>query len=277
VHADPFLLLGWVPAIPDRSQRLAVYGTLGNPNFVAALMAGTAPLAAGLLISARSRARRIAWGGALACVFLAMLAAGSRAGALGLAAAGIAWASVAPWPARHRVAVLVVALSACALGVFTSRARPIVETGAGRLYIWRVAWPHAWQAPFVGHGPGAFEIRYPGWETQARASSAQAGRPTNARFAGPQQHAHNDYLEALVERGVPGAAAIFGLVVLVVIAGRRSPRDTLAAAGAASVAAVAAVAIVDFPLERPAEAALFWTAVSIALARNPGSRKEEGW
>ena len=43
--ADPFSLFGWTPALAgESSDRLRVYATLGNPNFVAAFLCGIAPL-----------------------------------------------------------------------------------------------------------------------------------------------------------------------------------------------------------------------------------------
>ena len=259
--ADPFRAAGWAPAIAGASPRLATYGTLGNPNFVAALMAGTAPLTAWLLVSApASRARWLA-GSALACQVLALAVTGSRGGALGLVTGAAAWFLLTA--GRRPAALALAGIVAGGLLLAISPARPLGETLAGRLYIWRVAWPHAWERPLVGRGPGAFEVSYAAWEGAARQAHGTGGeRP---RFAGPQQHAHNDYLEALVERGLPGAASLAGVVCLVLFTAWQARGRSVVAAGAASVAALAAVAVVDFPLERPAEVALFWTAACVAI------------
>jgi O-antigen ligase len=261
IGVDPFRAAGWAPALAGASPRLAVYGTLGNPNFVAALMAGTAPLTAWLFGSAPANRPRWLAGAALACQVLALAATGSRGGTLGLVTGAVAWLLL---PAGRRTFAL--ALGGIALGgllLAISPARPVAATLSGRLYVWRMTWPHAWDRPLAGHGPGAFEVLYPAWESAARQAGSTGGAPS--QFAGPQQHAHNDYLEALVERGLPGAVSLAGVVCLVLVAGWRAQEHSAAAAGAAAVAALAAVASVDFPLARPAEVALFWTAVCVAV------------
>lgn len=259
VGADPFVAAGWAPAIAGASPRLALYGTLGNPNFVAALLAGTVPLSAWLAVSATSSRSRWLAATALALQLLALAATGSRGGALGLVTGALAWRVLA---GQRRTAGLALAgVVVAGVLLMVSPARPLGETMAGRLYIWRVAWLHASERPVAGHGPGAFEVLYPGWEAEGRRPDAPPA--SDAVFAGPQQHAHNDYLEALVERGLPGAVSLAGVVCFVLVAARGA-RDSNAA-GAAAVAALAGVALVDFPLARPAEVTLFWTAVCLAV------------
>jgi hypothetical protein len=265
---DPFAAAGWTPAIAGGTPRLAVYGTLGNPNFVACLMAASLPMSAGLAYGSTTAARWLAVTAATLQV-LALLASGSRAGAVALGAAALTWA-VAVGGRRHR-AVTLTALTLAATAVAISPARPLADTISGRFYIWRTAWPHALERPITGRGPGAFEASYPEWERAARA--AGDARPGVARFAGPQQHAHNDYLEALVDRGVPGAAAlafaVVGMLLAAVRRARRAAGSLPALAGAASLAALAAAAVVDFPLARPAEAVHFWTAMAVIAMGGP--------
>jgi putative inorganic carbon (hco3(-)) transporter len=47
---DPFALAGWIAPIGGGSARLRIYGTLGNPDFVAALLVASTPLTVGLLV-----------------------------------------------------------------------------------------------------------------------------------------------------------------------------------------------------------------------------------
>jgi O-antigen ligase len=74
------------------------------------------------------------------------------------------------------------------------------------------------------------------------------------------QFAHDDYLQAGVERGAAGAAALLLLLPGAVAAGWRRPaagdplRAALAPAAAAALAAVLVQALVDFPLQIPAVA-----------------------
>jgi O-antigen ligase len=318
---DPFALAGWVAPLAGASPRLRIYGTLGNPNFVAALLAGTVPLTLGLIAQAtvtsragqshpaatvtspsssasppplppppspplpprprpRVRAPRqalIVGLAALTLQLLAIAATGSRAGALGLIAAGLTWILSGPRTWRRRVAIACGLAAVVIIGVST--ARPLRETLAGRVYIWQVVWPHAFEAPFAGQGPGAFALLYPTWEREARRKPPTAAAARY--FAGPQQHAHNDYLEALVERGLAGPVTILLVLATWVGGGRRAfrPRgpapgadsaaDPLGIGAAAALVALGAVAFVDFPLARPAEMALWWScATLLGMARD---------
>ena len=274
---DPFALAGWVAPLAGASPRLRIYGTLGNPNFVAALLAGAVPLTIGLIVhSDAGWRRRIPIGmGALALQLLAIAATGSRGGALGLIAAGLTWVLSGPRTYRRRVAIACGLAAVVIIGVST--ARPLRETLAGRIYIWQVVWPHAFEAPWVGQGPGAFALLYPAWEREARRKPPTAA--SAVYFAGPQQHAHNDYLEALVERGLAGPVTLLLVFTTWVGGVMRSSRpggsvsdgtggastaaEPLRIGAAATLAALGAIAFVDFPLARPAETALWWTCAAL--------------
>jgi O-antigen ligase len=255
--ADPFRLFGWAGPAAG-SPRLRVFATLGNPNFVAAFLAGAAPAAwaAGMRIPGRrARIACLAAGGLLLAG--GILATGSRAPALA-AVAVAAWAafrSLRKW----YLAILPILFGLLLIGVST--ARPLADTLEGRLFIWRVSLPHALESPLTGGGPGSFQLNYPGWET-ARLAVAR----DEARFAGFQRHSHNDYIEALVDYGVPGLLLLLAIPALVL--GRfcfpkRRPGDLAAEGAAAGAVALMALALVDFPLHRPAEAFLFWLFLAI--------------
>jgi putative inorganic carbon (hco3(-)) transporter len=320
---DPFALAGWVAPLAGASPRLRIYGTLGNPNFVAALLAGAVPLTIGLIVHAQGQAQgrvqgqargqdrgdapgptqgqapdrgqpaatsrgRVGLGlrlrlpiGLIAVTLqiLAIAATGSRAGALGLIVAGLTWILSGPPTYRRRVAIACVLAALAVIGVST--ARPLRETLAGRIYIWQVVWPHAFEAPFVGQGPGAFALLYPAWEREARRKPPTAAAAHY--FAGPQQYAHNDYLQALVERGLAGPVTLFLVLTTCLGGGRRAfrPRgphglapdaiggvtfagsEPLRIGAAAALAALGAAALVDFPLARPAETALWWSCAAL--------------
>ena len=82
-----------------------------------------------------------------------------------------------------------------------------------------------------------------------------------------ETHVHNDYLEALVERGVPGLVTVCAPVIVLLVGLTRWPRPAspVLSGTAAAVAAGAACALVDFPFARPAELAIWWVAIALAL------------
>jgi putative inorganic carbon (hco3(-)) transporter len=262
---DPFEAAGWTAAIQGGSDRLRVYGTLGNPNFVAAWLSMAVPATLALAVRAAEAHRRgeAALAGAVLLLSVGAIGiTGSRGGALGIAVGLSAFAAFTSVARRRWLFPVALLLSVgLAVGlVRLSTARPLAETLAGRAHIWRVVAPHAFDRPVVGWGPGSFELVYDDWQGTA---------PTNESatvFAGPQQRAHNDYLEALVERGLPGFAVtclLVGAAVAIVIRrALRGPGDVIAAGASAAVLAIAAVAMVDFPLARPAEVTALWAAVA---------------
>jgi len=91
---DPFALAGWMAPIAGASARLRVYGTLGNPNFVAALLVATAPLTVSLLATRGRATATVPLSAALVLQIAGVIVTGSRAGALGLFVAAMTWAAV---------------------------------------------------------------------------------------------------------------------------------------------------------------------------------------
>jgi O-antigen ligase len=198
---------------------------------------------------------------AAAAQALALLATGSRGAVLGLALGAVAWAFVR-WSGRA-VAALVVVLAFGGAAIAVSPARPLETTIAGRVYLWRVVAPHATQRWVSGLGPGVFELQFPRWQREAAARGQR-----DLRFLGLTDHAHNDYLEALVERGVPGLLALLAALGWAWRAARARPRPVapVVAAALATVVAGAACALVDFPLARPVELTWWWLAVAVILS-----------
>lgn len=268
LHVDPFRLFGLAGSIQG-SSRILVFSTLGNPNFVASFLVCLLPLTcvcaanAGLVGSTSARLC------ALAALVQAgaIVATGSRAPILAILAAG-AWLFFCgnrSWMRFLWIGLLITA----ALLVF-SPARPLNKTIAGRLYIWKVAAKHIAEVPFAGYGPGAFPLRFAEWETAYLRLSPET---ENRRFAGLQDHAHNDYLEIIVDHGLFGLAAFILMLVLLVPAfrGTRNPRGRFEDGIIAAIIALLAVALVDFPLHRPAELYLLWALAALFwISEGPG-------
>jgi putative inorganic carbon (hco3(-)) transporter len=254
---DPFASLGWSPPVDGLSVRMRVYGTLGNPNFVGGLMAMSVPLAAAVLAQSQTRIAALGVLSSLVALLTALVATGSRGALLGLVAGTLTWAWLR-WSPRAVAACCIVVV---VVGVAAARspARPLQTTLDGRVYLWRVVAPHALAQPMTGHGPGAVALRFPQWQRDADAQGL-----ADPRFRGLTDHVHNDALEALVERGVPGALALALplLSVALLARRRRPPADAVLAGGVAAVVAGLACASVDFPLARPTELVWWWLAVA---------------
>lgn len=272
--ADPFTWGGWSVPIEGASVRMRVYGTLGNPNFVGALMALTVPLTA-VLFDRQPRWTCGVGGGALVLLVCALVATGSRGAVLGLAAGAVTWAALR-WSGRALLGVAVVLMVGTVV-VALSPARPLQTTLAGRVYLWQVVAPHAMARPLVGQGPGAVALRFADWQHEADARGV-----SDRRFRGLTDHVHNDFLEALVERGLPGMLTLVAplLSAWLVAWRRRRPATPLLAACVAAVVSGAACAFVDFPLARPVELVWWWTAVALVHAEGgpvlgPGPLSEE--
>jgi hypothetical protein len=238
VAMSAIVIVQWVGPGP----RLRMFGTLGNPDFCAAWIAPS--LCASLALPRRRAiAASLVQLAALACI-------GSFATLIALGAAALATARA--WPRARLAPIAFAAIALCTAAAGRSPSRAI----EGRLYLHRVALPHALDAPLLGLGPGSVRALWPGWESERWASGAE--RDEARPFAAAQDHLHDDWLEGAIERGLPAT------LILLLLAGLAIHRaSTRAPAAAAGIAALAARALFDFPLARPAELTLF--AVLIAL------------
>ena len=272
--------------------RLRLYGTLGNPDFVASALGVTLCLTLGefplspsgvegpsagsaqALDSARAERNWLLFGAAV--VQLAALAA-TRSFATALAI-GAALAVAALHRARHHLPLKALGFAAALalLAALPLMGRDLGASALGRLYLLRVAAPYALEAPLFGRGPGAVERLWPIWEValwRARCGEDPAcvqAHP-DARFAALQDHLHNDWLERLVETGVPGLVALAAVLALAARAALRHPSPR-ATGLAAALAVLTTRSTVDFPLARPADLCL--AAALVAMAASLDEPKE---
>jgi len=172
-------------------HRLALYGTLGNPDFVASVLGVTAPLT--LVAAPRARPGRT-WPAllsvALQILALAVLRSFGTVLALGAAAAV---ATVYPGAGKERrwlALALGAALLVAALPLTGRSASTVLR---GRWYLISTAAPHVADAPWLGQGPGAVVLHWPAWELErwrgrcGADPGCVAGHP-EARFTGIQEH-----------------------------------------------------------------------------------------
>ncbi len=253
--ADPFA--SFAPEI--EGTRLRLYGTLGNPDFVASVLGVTAPLSAvAALRRGATTARLLTASTALQLLALALLRSFATLLSLGAALLIVLLAGRRERSRRALVLALGAGLLVAALPLAGRSAGAVLQ---GRLYLWTTAAPQVAEAPFLGHGPGAVVLHWPRWELarwKARCgedAGCVAAHP-ESRFAGLQDHLHDDWLERLLETGVAGLLALVALFGAAFGAALRS--GTLEGLGIASgLASLAARATVDFPLQRPADLVLF--------------------
>ena len=187
-----------------------VFSTFGNPIFFAGYLALVIPVTAGAL------ALSVPWSGRFSFLLvsglvqlIALVLTSSRGAFLGLAAGLVALALFTK-PMRRWVAGL--AGTALVLVLVAGLVRPglvkhlFAGGDPGRLLMWRTA-VEMWKTrPWTGVGLGQFNREYPC--IQARiADPGEAGFGVNAGFA------HNDFLQAAAELGVPGVILFAALVV----------------------------------------------------------------
>ena len=241
------------------SPRLRLYGTLGNPDFVASALLPIAFLVLG--------EREKKWMLPLLFIVPALVLARSFATLLcALVAVGLLFGTPSSPRGRGRlVGVLVVAL--LALGVV---GRDLSGTFSGRRYLVHVAFPHVADAPLLGHGLGATVLAWPAMELsywQARCDDAACVKANpEGRFAGLQNHLHADWLEWLLERGLLGLAALTLALGTPALAAWKTRNTFLRAA----IAALLTRSLVDFPLHRPADLCLLAALLACAqVASSP--------
>jgi O-antigen ligase len=256
---DPFLLINLTGSLQG-SSRIRVFSTLGNPNFVAAYLTGILLLTVSpwcgdaRVFSPRGRIFLIAAGLIQAA---GLIATGSRAPVLGLAAAGM-WLIVRRFKSWIRFVLPAAAI--CSILIVFSPARPLGTTLAGRVFIWKIIGRHLGSIPVTGYGSGAFSGRYAEWEAVYLHAN-----PDNAEhaFAGFQDHAHNDYLEFLVDNGILGLAAFLAMIVALWVASGSTAGSGSGDGVRGAMLGLLGVAAVDFPLHRPAELFLFWSLMAL--------------
>ena len=254
VGLDPFAR--FVPAAEGR--RLALYGTLGNPDFVASVLGVTAPLTIVAALRDRLGSHRPALV-SVAVQILALALLRSFATVLALGAAATV-AALFPGLGRERRWLALTLGAALLVAAVPLTGRSLSTVLRGRWYLVSTAAPHVADAPWLGQGPGAVVLHWPAWELErwrgrcGADPACVAGHP-EARFTGVQEHLHDDWLERFVETGVVGLAALLALFGTAFTAAFRS--RSLEGLGIASgLAALAARATVDFPLQRPADLVL---------------------
>lgn len=268
--AHRFLDLHELYGLYRPSMRLHIMGPLIGVNHLASLLTFAVPLAIALAVRARG-AVRVGWGAAAFALVGVALLTGSRGGMLGLVVGLIVVATVLAVQrragddsGRHvpisvsvpAVALLIAAVALLGTVTADTAMREIAETSLdeihqpeGKAQLWvrtaSLSAEHRW----LGVGKGAFEAAY---------------TPRAATGAVSYSHAENGYLQALIDWGVPGAAALLLLLGAAALAAARRWRAGPLEAGAmAALATLAVHEIADFSIEMPGVAMTAIAASSI--------------
>ena len=117
--------------------------------------------------------------------------------------------------------------------------------------------------PVFGSGLNTFGVIYTGYRTVV----------TVGWFG----EAHNDYLQALLEFGVPGFLVVVGLTALMLrLAARHAQYGTLAIGLLGTALASCVHALVDFNWQIPANAATFALLAGMAVQEPPRRESRSG-
>lgn len=277
-----------VASWPDRWPYLYKYSSAGavgffaNGNHMAMLLLVAIPLGAALLgmskSDRRSAAGRYGIGAALLLLLLVGIALnGSLAGLLLALPVLLASVTLLPATARWRRLALPLAGIAVAAGLFLLATAPVTSVANeqttrsvdSRTEIWSTTGEAIADSFAAGTGLGSFEQVYRHYEDPSEVSSSYVN------------HAHNDYLELVLELGIAGLiliALFLGWWGLAVVKIWTSPLSTpFARAATVASAAVLAHSVVDYPLRTAAIACIFAAAVALMAQQfRPAAVTERG-
>ena len=272
------------------------YGPFVNRNGLACWLAMAVPLVIGYA-AARQQSRprdstnvsaidaTQVWLGGAACLMTGgLIGSLSRAGMIGAAVGLVAFVAMAGtrvsrrsrlvWIAAGLAAMVGVATLYANLGALAHRAQETTELGEwGRPVIWHDTWRMVQDFPLTGVGAGAYQRGMLVYQQASRLFFFN--------------HAHNEYLQLLVEGGllivVPAAVALLAAVTLLVrrLRAEHSPIFWVRAGASAGMLAAAVQSIWDTALRTPANGALFAVLAAVAMhapraATTHGHREHSG-
>jgi O-antigen ligase len=248
-------------------------GFFANANHMATLLLVGIPMAAALVVSAKSDRQsaavaRYGLGAAmLVLVIVGIALNGSRAAAGLSVPVIIASAAIFPAAVRWRGPALALSIVILVAGVGLIMSSPIAagELASGenslaatsRGEIWRTTGQAIGDSFPVGTGLGSFQIAYHRYE--------------NPDYIGRSfvNHAHNDFLEVALELGAGGIALMIAFLIWWVVVATRIWTSTYSSpfdrAATIATAAILAHSFVDFPLRTPAISALFAASIGLMM------------
>jgi O-antigen ligase len=189
-------------------------GALGNPNLLGSYLAASMPVFAAFIITRNMRkwAKTSALAATLALMTFCIIISGTRASLVGL---GVGFAVFGAGALRRsalsRRALVIggIAAAVCILAVAGSMRNRLAElsdteegTGRVRLVIWSGGLEMFGDNPFLGNGPGSFQILFPLYRDPFYSIKGVSHNTL---------HAHSEYIEILTDLGIAGLV-LFGLL-----------------------------------------------------------------
>ena len=233
----------------------AAAGFFANQNHFATLMFVGIPLVIYQFVAIRRPLLSLV---AVAIIVIASFATRSVAGAiLSVGAALVSYAVVARIGVLSRIGLLAVAVIGAVVLAFNPgnvlEFRP--DDPLDRLTIWSTTTRAIAAYLPLGSGFGTFDIVYPQFEAAA---------DVRAVFI---NHAHNEYLELLLEGGVAAGLLVLAYLALLVAAMARLPQRPLRWAAFCGLLFMLAHSLADYPLRTPALLLVFVVLNAIVFHR----------
>jgi O-antigen ligase len=261
------------------SRQPGGYGPYANRDHYAGWMALVAPFPLTLAMAPYLRGRtRVLMGTAAAVIVASLFLCRSRAGLIAFFAQAAFLSMVFARGRQHRRKVAITACVAFIVlaGVFafvkgvtierlaTMRSPQVAELAGLRVDVLRDSRAMLAERPVLGWGLGSFEHVYPQFRSFY----------TNHVV----QHAHNDYLEFLLETGIVGFAAVLWFVLALVRSGwKKLPQWKTDFSGVVKIAAMAGCigilvhSMMGFNLQITSNAAWFYV-LAIMVTANPEAK-----
>lgn len=258
-------------------------GFFANSNHMATLLIVAIPLLAALFGISRTRekstqasvSKTATLAGGLIVILLGLALNGSLAGwGLGVpvvAATALLGVTLKPSAARWTIAGVALLGAAALAFMFSSPLQSIPSSGAGqsvetRATIFKKSLAAARDFAPLGSGVGTFANIYPRYEDPASVDATYVN------------HAHSDFIEIILETGIPGLVLILLFLFWWVrrfAAIWRSPTvDRYARAATIASAAILAHSSVDYPLRTSAISATFAMCLALMVQPRRGMRMD---
>jgi len=287
-------------------QKIGIYSTIGNPNYLAAVLVFLIPVMTALAAGEKTARYRAAvlWGCAviaMGALLLTRSKGGLAAACVGCSVLWLVWAIYYRWSKKRLFlsgvggagfAALLLSLMIWQMPSLGSDWHKLLNRSwddpsvKGRLLMWKTTIAMVAAHPVIGIGTGTFGAQYQPYRARVfdRIDHPATIYPASEHSYDETGDAHNDWLQLAAENGIVGLALFMALIFYVFQRGlrslmgqRHSPVDTsslfkltippdLLCGLLAGIAALLTHALVDFPLHQPAAVLLFWLGLATIIA-----------